>query len=67
MPTLFDQLLKEPDLLGADQLKDLKRLPEASNTDPRALGKVLLQRGWLTRYQITELAQGRGKGLPIGP
>jgi WD40 repeat protein len=67
MPSLFDQLLMEPDLLGADQLKELKRLPESSSPDPRALGKVLLQRGWLTRYQINEVASGRGKGLRIGP
>jgi WD40 repeat protein/serine/threonine protein kinase len=67
MPTLFDQLLKEPDLLGADQLKELKRLPEAADPDPRALGKVLLKKNWLTRYQINEVALGRGKGLKIGP
>jgi WD40 repeat protein/serine/threonine protein kinase len=67
MPTLFDQLLKEPDLLAADQLKELRRLPEAANPDPRALGKVLLQRNWLTKYQINEVAQGRGKGLKVGP
>jgi WD40 repeat protein/tRNA A-37 threonylcarbamoyl transferase component Bud32 len=66
MPNLFDQLLKEPGLLGAGQLKELKRLPEASDADPRALAKVVLQRGWLTRYQINEVAAGRGKSLRIG-
>jgi serine/threonine protein kinase/WD40 repeat protein len=67
MPTLFDQLLNEPDLLGADQLKELKRLPEAADPDPRALAKILLQKKWLTRYQINEVAAGRAKGLRIGP
>jgi serine/threonine-protein kinase len=64
--TLFERL-KAADLLDAAQLEELSRLPEASNPDPRALGNVLLRRNLLTRYQINQLAQGRGASLRVGP
>src|SRR5262249_46032622 len=50
-----------------DKLAELAKLPEATNPDPRVLGKVLLQRGWLTRYQINQVAAGKGKDLLVGP
>jgi hypothetical protein len=39
-----------------------QRFPEA-----RTLGKELLQRGWLTAYQLNQLALGRGAELVMGP
>jgi serine/threonine protein kinase/WD40 repeat protein len=65
-PTLLERL-RGADVLPAEKLKELAALPEATNSDPRALGKALLQRGWLTRFQINEVAAGRGKSLRIGP
>jgi WD40 repeat protein/serine/threonine protein kinase len=66
VPSLLERL-RESDLLEAAQLEELARLPEAQNADPKVLGRVVLQRGWLTRFQITAAAQGRGKELRVGP
>src|SRR5579884_2387803 len=63
---LIDQL-RESGLLKPAQLDELARLPEAGEADPRALGRQVLQRGWLTRYQVNQVAHGRAKGLRIGP
>ncbi len=64
--TLFDRLRKT-DLLPSGQLDELAGLPEARDPDPRALGRVLLRRGWLTRFQINVVAQGKGRELCVGP
>jgi eukaryotic-like serine/threonine-protein kinase len=63
---LLDQL-SESALLQPAQLEQLARLPEAQDLDPRALARQVFQRGWLTRYQLSQVAQGRGKELRIGP
>jgi serine/threonine-protein kinase len=63
---LLDQL-SESGLLQQAQLEELARLPEAQDLDPRVLGKVVCQRGWLTRYQVSQVALGRAKDLHIGP
>jgi serine/threonine protein kinase/WD40 repeat protein len=64
-PTLFDRL-RDSDLLTGEQLAELRSLPEAKDSDPKVLGRVLLQRGWLTRFQISMAASGKGKELSIG-
>jgi serine/threonine protein kinase/WD40 repeat protein len=63
--TLLERL-RSSEILAADKLDDLARLPEAQEADPRALAKVLLKRGWLTRFQINQVASGRGKELLVG-
>jgi serine/threonine protein kinase/WD40 repeat protein len=57
--------LRDSELLTAEQLDDLARCKEARESDPRALAKHVLERGWLTRYQINQIAAGRGKELQI--
>jgi serine/threonine protein kinase len=64
--TFLDRL-RECELLEAGQLEELARLPEAQDPDPRTLGKLVLQRGWLSRFQVSTIASGRGKDLFIGP
>src|SRR5689334_18475931 len=64
--TLLDRL-RESEVLAPPQIEELSRLPEAKDPDPRALGKVLLQRHLLTRFQVNQVALGRGKDLRIGP
>ena len=64
-PTLFDRL-RESDLLAAAVLAELAGLPEARDPDPRALGRVLLRRNLLTRFQINKLANGKAAELRIG-
>src|SRR5436309_3315509 len=58
--------LRESALLEAAQFDELAKLPEARDPDPRALGRVLLQRRLLTRFQINYLAQGKVKDLNVG-
>lgn len=57
--------LRQGRLLDANQLTELvsllPRFPDA-----RALAKELLQRGWLTAYQINQLFQGKGDELVLG-
>jgi eukaryotic-like serine/threonine-protein kinase len=60
------ELLRESDLLESAQLAELAKLPEASDPDPRVLAKVVLQRGLLTRFQVNQIASGRGKELRVG-
>ena len=66
MPNLLDRL-RRAELLEPAQIEELAALPEAGSTDPRALGTILLRRKWLTRYQINQVAQGRGRELHVGP
>src|SRR5262245_52974412 len=65
-PTFFEQL-RTSGLLDSKQLEELAALPEAGQADPRPLAAQVLQRGWLTTYQINQVVRGRGKELFIGP
>lgn len=57
-------VLRRSALLNAVQVNELVR---ARLAEPRALGRDLLQRGWLTPYQVNQLLQGRGLELVLGP
>src|SRR6516225_2259522 len=63
----FVQALRESQLLEPAQLEEIGRHPTAKGADARLLAKDLMQRGWLTAYQVNLLLQGRGKELAIGP
>jgi len=65
-PSLLDRL-KESGLLPPEQLAGLARLPEANSPDARALAKVVLQRGLLTRFQVSMVAAGKAGDLRVGP
>src|SRR5262245_29771386 len=52
-------------LLDSMQRGELFHL-QAQYTDPRILAKVLLQRGWLTAYQVNQLFRGQGTQLVMG-
>src|SRR5262249_25838101 len=64
--TLLEKL-RRSDLLPEKTLGELAKLPEAASHDPRVLGKVLLQRGPLTRYQLNQVAAGKGVELKLCP
>lgn len=53
-------------LLQPAQLKELTRILRANAAEPRAAARELIQRGWLTAYQVRELFQGRGQELVLG-
>jgi serine/threonine-protein kinase len=65
-PVLFLDQLRDSQLLEPAQLEELSRLPEAGNVDPRPLAKRVYQRGWLTRFQINQVVQGKARDLFIG-
>src|SRR5438045_2206965 len=65
--TCFLNQLRENQLLETAQLDEINRWPQAQGEDPRNLARELLQRQWLTAYQINQLNQGKGKDLMLGP
>jgi WD40 repeat protein len=64
--TLFLDRLRESQLLDQARLEELARLPEAKDPDPTALARVVLKRGWLTRFQLNQVAQGKARDLRVG-
>jgi WD40 repeat protein/serine/threonine protein kinase len=57
--------LRDCELLSTEQLDELALRKESHEPDPRALAKVVFERGWLTRYQLNQIAAGRGKELHV--
>jgi serine/threonine-protein kinase len=58
-------------LLRAHRLMEPERLDHVARfsskfSDPRALAKDLIQRGWLTAFQVNKLLQGKGQDLVLG-
>jgi serine/threonine-protein kinase len=66
VPGLIDGL-RQQQLVSPAQLETIVGDLQRRFPDPRALGKELLQRGWLTAYQLNQLALGRGAELVMGP
>src|SRR5262245_50487846 len=58
--------LRESRSLRPAQLEETAAL-QARFQNPRLVAKELLQRGWLTAYQINQIFRGRGKDLVVGP
>jgi serine/threonine protein kinase len=59
------ETLRNLALLSPTQLEELDRPPYQRMAEPRLLAQELLQRGWLTAYQINQLLQGRGQELVL--
>src|SRR6516225_9630494 len=60
-------IIRENHLLGPSQLEELTTKIQARISDPEALLRELVKRGWLTTYQSEMLLQGRGSELLLGP
>jgi serine/threonine-protein kinase len=63
----FLDLLRTSGLLEPKRVNELSRLPEARADSPTDLARVILQRGWLTRFQLNAAAAGRAESLVVGP
>jgi serine/threonine protein kinase len=50
-------------LLESSRVEELLRLPESPRGDVDGMARFLEGQGWLTRFQIDEIRQGRGQGL----
>lgn len=59
--------LRQYQLLANNQLAQLPDLAQGRCGEARALAKALVQRGWLTVYQMNQLLAGHGQGLVLGP
>lgn len=53
-------------VLDAAQCDEVRRL-QADAENPRELAQMLLQRDWLTAFQINQIFQGKGAALTLGP
>ncbi|MBY0524780.1 MAG: serine/threonine protein kinase [Gemmataceae bacterium] len=62
----FLDALRAVAILPATQLDDAIR-QQAESGGTRALAQHLLQRGWLTPFQVNQLMLGRGGDLLVGP
>jgi serine/threonine protein kinase len=57
--------LRQSKLLEAHQLDEVTAL-QARFADPRELARHLIQKGWITPYQMNQLFQGKGSELILG-
>jgi serine/threonine-protein kinase len=64
--SLLDALRAHP-LLRPGQLEELLRDDPNRFAEARALAQHLLERGWLTPFQVNQLLLGRGAELLLGP
>jgi hypothetical protein len=64
-PAALLDIVRHLQLLDSRQLEELARSPLAQSTDPRALAREWVSKGWLTPYQVNQLMQGRGSELVI--
>lgn len=60
-------LLAQHELIPSEQLTELKLTLAGRVDEPKRLGKYLVQRRWLTLYQLRQIFQGLAADLVIGP
>jgi serine/threonine-protein kinase len=60
------ETLKKHRLLESARMQELTKELAPRFADPRALAKELLQRGWLTPFQLNRLFQGKVQELLLG-
>jgi serine/threonine-protein kinase len=60
------QIILDSQLLEPAQTRELTRSLMGRFQEPKALARDLLQRGWLTTYQVNHLFQGRASDLLLG-
>ncbi len=61
------QLLYQHRLLGREQIRALVALARSQNMNPRTLARALVQRDWLTVYQVNQVLAGHAATLGLGP
>ena len=64
IPWTLLYLLRESRLLSDDQMNEVER--QAGALDMPALSALLLEKGWLTAYQLQRLREGQARGLLLG-
>lgn len=59
--------LRQQQLLSATQLAELPQVAQGRCGDARSFAKTLIQKGWLSVYQVNQLLLGKADELVIGP
>lgn len=59
-------VLRQSRLLAPNQLDEVTRSLLQSHRDSRSLARALMERDWLTPYQVNQLLQGRSQDLVLG-
>src|SRR4051812_10277365 len=62
----FVTLLRRQKLLEPAHLAEVEQSLAAQFPKAKTLAHELLQRGWLTAYQVNQIAQGHGADLRLG-
>jgi serine/threonine protein kinase len=60
----FVDVLRQHRLLEPEQLEEVER-KQSKAADARVLAKALINKGWLTPYQVNEIGKGQAAGLVI--
>jgi serine/threonine protein kinase len=60
------RVLRDNFLLMPSQLKEISGHAVASSASPLPLAKALIQRGWLSVYQVNQVFQGEASDLVVG-
>jgi hypothetical protein len=61
------EVLLENRLIEPDQAEEINHYVLPRFSDPAALAKELVRKGWLTVYQVNQLLQGNAADLWVGP
>ncbi len=59
--------LRDSVLLTPNQLEECNRIARGHEGKAHALAKLMVQRGWLTVYQMNQVLSGKVKDLQLGP
>ncbi|HEV3144381.1 MAG TPA: serine/threonine-protein kinase [Gemmataceae bacterium] len=59
--------LEKSQLLDTDELRDVQENAHKQFDRPEDLARELVGRGWITRYQASQLLAGHGSDLVLGP
>src|SRR5258708_29553082 len=55
--------IRQSGLLGSEQVDQIVAWAEAPDADPQVIAKEIVQRGWLSAFQIKLFWKGRGAEL----
>jgi serine/threonine-protein kinase len=65
LQSFADRLLASG-VLTPEQARELRSLPPECLADPRTLGRALLERDWVTPFQLNQIHRGHGDWLVLG-
>src|SRR5262245_9534390 len=61
----FVEGIRQSGLLGPEQVELIEAWADSPNVDPQVVAREIVQRGWLTAFQVKLFWKGRGGELLI--